>query len=72
MFLKFLYSNIFSLHSFKTFVREVWEIQWQELLGMHNEAEGLMRWNFKVFKLDGRHKENEVVNLDKHSRDLRE
>lgn len=56
MFLKFLYNNIFSLCSFKTCVREVWEIQWQGLLSMHNEAEGLMRWNFKVFKLDGCYK----------------
>lgn len=31
-----------------------------------------MRWNFKVFEIDGCCKENEVVNLDKHSRDLRE
>ena len=37
-------------------MREVWEIQWQGLLNMHNEAEGLMSWNVKVFKLDGCYK----------------
>ena len=36
-----------------------------------------MRWNFKVFQLDGCYQvrsamENEVVNLDKHPRNLLE